>query len=404
MTVPRSPTAPRLADFDVSPDRGFLPATDPLLALARPALAELARLAGELPKLLAARQLRGAVHRLPTVPLETLEGWSPEEYRCAGRSLSFLAHAYVWEDPQRPERRLPACLAVPWCHVMRRLGRPPVLSYASYCLDNWRRLDPTRPIELGNLALATNFLGGMDEDWFVLVHVEIEAQAGQAMAGLVAAQAAALAGDSEGVLRGLETIAAAEDRMVHTLLRMPERCDPYIYYNRVRPYIHGWKDNPALPDGIVYDGVEEYQGRPQRFRGETGAQSSIIPALDAALGVTHAEGPLTHYLVEMREYMPPAHRAFLRAVEAVQDEQRRAVLYGYCHDRKHKEPKLWAAFCECVRRLAQFRETHYDYADRYIHQQHQRSLSNPTAVGTGGTPFMQYLKEHLDETVRLIAE
>ena len=30
--------------------------------------------------------------------------------------------------------------------------------------------------------------------------------------------------------------------------RMPERCDPYVYFERVRPYIHGWRDNPALPE------------------------------------------------------------------------------------------------------------------------------------------------------------
>ena len=28
--------------------------------------------------------------------------------------------------------------------------------------------------------------------------------------------------------------------------KMPEKCDPYIYYHRVRPYIFGTKDNPDL--------------------------------------------------------------------------------------------------------------------------------------------------------------
>ena len=58
-----------------------------------------------------------------------------------------------------------------------------MLSYASYALDNWRRLDPASPIELGNIALLQNFLGGLDEEWFVLVHVDIEAKAGKALAG-----------------------------------------------------------------------------------------------------------------------------------------------------------------------------------------------------------------------------
>ncbi len=394
--------SPDLAEFDLSPDRGFLPAEDPLPKLSGPSTDAFNRLMGELPKLLAARHVRSAVAQLK----ELLPGgdgrWQPNEYRSAGRSLSFLSHAYVWEDPQRPEHRLPAALAVPWCRVMKHLGRPPVLSYASYCLDNWRRLEADRPIELSNIALLDNFLGGVDEEWFVLVHVDIEAKAGRALAGIRRAHDGILEGNPDHVQRGLEMIAAATEQMVETLLRMPERCDPYIYYNRVRPYIHGWKDNPALPDGIVYEGVKEYGGKPQRYRGETGAQSSIIPSLDAALGVTHAEGPLTHYLDEMREYMPPAHRAYISALEKLQDEKGRALLYGHCLDRKKTEPKLWATFCEGIRQLSRFRETHYDYADRYIHQQHQRNLSNPTEVGTGGTPFMKYLKEHLDETKRML--
>ncbi len=45
------------------------------------------------------------------------------------------------------------------------LGRPPVLSYASYALDNWRRIDRKNPIDLGNIALLQNFLGGQDEEY-----------------------------------------------------------------------------------------------------------------------------------------------------------------------------------------------------------------------------------------------
>ncbi|MEQ3648777.1 hypothetical protein [Hyphomonas sp.] len=41
---------------------------------------------------------------------------------------------------------------------------------------------------------------------------------------------------------------------------MPDPCDPYGYFHRVRPWIQGWKDNPALGDGLVYDGVIETGG------------------------------------------------------------------------------------------------------------------------------------------------
>ena len=45
-------------------------------------------------------------------------------------------------------------------------------------LDNWYRLDKDGPIDLSNIAMHQNFFGGADENWFVLVHVAIEAEAG----------------------------------------------------------------------------------------------------------------------------------------------------------------------------------------------------------------------------------
>lgn len=49
--------------------------------------------------------------------------------------------------------------------------------------------------------------------------------------------------------------------------------------------------------------------------GETGAQSSIVPAFDAVLGIRHPEGWLRGYLQDMRHHMPPAHRSFLALLE-----------------------------------------------------------------------------------------
>jgi indoleamine 2,3-dioxygenase len=373
-------------------ERGFLPAPDPLLRLPF-AFTPWEEVAAELPKLLAQQVARRALERLPVLDVGTLA--DGPELRRAMLLLSYFGHGWVWQAGE-VSARLPASIAVPWHAVARRLGRPPVLSYASYALDNWRRLDPTGPIALGNLALLQNFLGGIDEEWFILVHVEIEARAAPALRAIPRAQDAVAAGDVERLTIELRTIADSLEAMVAVLQRMPEGCDPYIYYRRVRPYIHGAKDHPLLRDGIVYEGVEEYRGQGQRFRGETGAQSAIVPSLDAFLGIEHAHDPLRPYLLEMRDYMTPDQRAYIAAVEA--GPALRPLL------RERAAGSTGAAqaielYDRCVAALGAFRGQHLDYADRYIHSQAQTGPDNPTDRGTGGTPFMAYLRKHLEETL-----
>src|SRR5688572_26318672 len=292
-------------------ERGFLPSPDPLHRLPE-TFAPWEEVAAELPKLLAQQAAREVLARMPVLDASVLD--DGPELRRAMLLLSYFGHGWVWQGPE-VSARLPRSIALPWHAAARRLGRPPVLSYASYALDNWRRLDPAGPIALGNLALLQNFLGGIDEEWFILVHVEIEARAAPALDAIPRAQAAVATGDLDRAVVELRAIAASLEAMVTVLARMPEGCDPYIYYRRVRPYIHGAKNHPLLADGIVYEGVEEYGGKGQRFRGETGAQSAIVPSLDAFLGIEHADDPLRPYLLEMRDYMTPEQRAYLATVE-----------------------------------------------------------------------------------------
>ena len=379
-------TPERQSDPGVSPERGFLPATDPLARLDS-RFAAWEETAAELPKLLVSNRLRRRLANLPRLSIEGLD--TPAQQERAMLLLSYLGQSYVWGERTPPEA-IPASIAMPWYEVAVLLDRPPILSYASYALNNWRRLDASGPVEIGNICLLQNFWGGADEEWFVIIHVDIENRAGAALCRLRPAQEAASHGDISALTEHLEAIRDALQGMYAVLLRMPDLCDPYIYYRRVRPYIFGWKDHPAIPNGLVYDGVAAYGERPRQFRGETGAQSSIIPALDAVLGVRHADDPLRAYLLEIRDYMPVDHRRFIAQIEAgpgVRD----VVLSDRSSD-------LVDAYDECVELVRGFRAKHLEYAATYIQHQAQVGATNPTEVGTGGTPFMRYLKKHRDET------
>lgn len=374
-----------LADHGIDPQRGFLPPEDPLTTLSAEYAPWEAAVA-DLPQLLVAGRVRQAVHRLP--PLDTRHLSSAAEYNRAMLLLSYLGQSYVFGTAE-PADHIPAVLAQPWHSVAAELGRHPVLSYGSYALSNWRRFDPAEPIALGNIARLTGFYGGLDEDWFVLIHVAIEATAGPGLLAAVRAQCAAAAGDGDGVAAALTELGDTLERMLAILHRITEHCDPYIYYTRVRQFSFGWKDNPALPDGVWYEGVPEYQGRPQKFRGETGAQSTIIPAFDAVLGLDLSTDPLGAHVIELREYMPPQHRAFLRSFQsgsAVRDLAER--------HRGH----VAESYNRCVELIATFRKEHLHYAATYIRGQRQGSVANPIAIGTGGTPFMRYLADHVNAT------
>ena len=305
--------------------------------------------------------------------------------------FSFLAHAYVWGD-LNPSKVLPACLAKPWVKISEMLGRPAVLSYASYCLDNWHKIDAEEPVSLDNVALNYNFLGGIDEDWFVTIHVCIESEAKLA---ITSALDIALAFENDSIEKDFlsEKLTAIKESMMEVnriFRKMPEKCDPYIYYHRVRPYIFGWKDNPDLPKGLIYDGL--FKNRPQQFRGETGAQSSIIPLLDALFSVKHKKDSLRDYLEEMLLYMPPAHRELIFHVK----KSSKVKMYA------NESIKIRRLVNKCLDQMTQFRSQHIKYANDYIHSQSRNpsdfTSGGSTIRGTGGTPFMRYLRKHRDET------
>ena len=376
----------KIADYGITEEFGYLPAHDPAQSLSA-GNEEWDQFGKDLPKLLMGTNFRKRVQALPKFNIDKLNGEA--EIQRAMLVLSYIGQAYQWSDNEAATV-MPQVLAKPWYEVGQLVGRPPILSYQSYASDNWRRFDQAGPIECGNIGLLQCFLGGQDEEWFILIHIDIEKKAGKALKAIEEVQAAVVAQDGEKVEAALIKMRAALTAMYEVLGRMPERCDPYIYFHRVRPYIFGWRNNPSLPDGVVYEGVDEYKGVGQKFRGETGAQSAIIPAMDGVLGIEHEKDELREYLMEMRTYMPPKHVAFIQAVEAGPSVRNFVTTI--------KRSSLTQVFNDCIELVANFRAMHLEYAGTYIHAQAQATPGNPSAVGTGGTPFMIYLRKHRDET------
>lgn len=351
--------------------RGFLPGNDPARGFPRESeLSMLDELGRDLPSLLHGSDFRERVRRLRIPP------WSGEPttdslplLRLYYVRLGFLASAYVNQVSEPPINLLPKNIARPLCRACELLNRPPILSYDGYALYNWKRFDPDGPIALGNIDTLQNFVHLYDEHWFILVHVEIEGIAGEILEAIEATAIMAHGRDdtAETVRHSIRTIARAIWRQVAALRRIPEHMDPALYFRTFRPYIRFFEN-------VVYEGVSQ---SPLNFRGETGAQSSIVPLLVGFLKIKHRPSALTDHLADMRRFMPAEHRQLLERVE-------RLPSIRHLADRE--------SFNDALEALATFREVHFGWAHDYIN----RWVDDPR--GTGGTPYMEWLKQLIDET------
>ena len=361
-------------------ESGFLP--NKISTLLSNEFDDVEYIAKNLPKILANNQIESEVLNLETE--KNISNLSIDELERAMLLYSYIGHGYIWGGTSI-EKVIPKNISKTWYKISQKLDRPPILSYASYALNNWKLQDVNKPFDLENIRILQNFLGGMDEDWFIMIHIAIEHEAKEILNNLKIYYL-----DKNEDQSYLENALVSIKKINQIMNRMPEKCDPFIYYNRVRPYIFGWKNNPATPNGVIYEGVEEYGGTPQLFRGETGAQSSIVPALDALLGVTHSNDPLKEYLDEMRLYMPKEHRNLLNDLDQWSENNRSNSV---------TEDSSVVLSDEIIKEVHAFRNKHLEYARIYIHEQSLSNQNNSNVVGTGGTPFMKYLDKHLQETV-----
>ncbi|WP_340587709.1 indoleamine 2,3-dioxygenase [Erythrobacter alti] len=386
-----------LKNYAMSRERGYLSHYE-IDEITLPSLfSSVLEAAGNLSGLMSTGRIR---HWLGQLDDPGLDEWAreaaEEEVRTAMVHYSFLVQAYAWGEAE-PPTHLPANLARPMVAIADRLGQAPLLPYSAYVLDNWARLDKSGPIELDNIYMYQNFLGGDDENWFVLIHVAIEAEAGVLLDNAARLVTVAKDGDEDEAERLLVEMDAAWERIYDVFARMPERCDPYIYFHRVRPYIHGWANNPALKDGgLIYEGVEKLGGKPQALRGQTGSQSSIVPAMDALFQVGHSDDPLKSFLDELHQYRPIEHRRFIEDLAAQSTLRDFVSASG--------KQSLKDAFNACLNQSARFRTRHLEYAASYINKQAGSIAGNDPDVGTGGTPFMRYLKKHRDENAAQLVD
>ena len=362
-----------LSDFDVSLTRGFLPEEDPLTELP-PGLEFLDDVGNNLPELIESKKILTVAKTLPILPDRYLDRLNKRELMLAWVRCSHVLSGDVHTQTASP-KIVPRNLAELACAIAEKLGVPPILQYFPYTLNNWKRKDPNGPIKVDNLELIQMFLRIPEQSWFNLIHVDIENEAGLGISNLWEANLCVEHGPIRILEFALLSINESITSMITTMKRMPEGTFPDTYH-RIRPWIMSFEN-------VIYEGVNEYNGQPQTFRGQTGAQTSIFQALEAGMQMPRlSDNKLSIHLFDMRKYMLPKHREFIEYLET-NSKVREFILSS--------APHLIDLYDECVLSILTFLAIHLGYAFYYIHKQ----TDNPK--GTGGTDFMDYLGERIKE-------
>ncbi|CAG8493060.1 1366_t:CDS:2 [Ambispora leptoticha] len=278
-----------LEDYEINPETGFLPSTPPLTRLTDPYYSPWEQIIDIYHDLILAGRLRESINKLPILETDNLK--SIPEYRRAFLVLSILAHGYVWGKYEAVEDLLPTCIAKPWVKVSEVLEIAPVCNHAAVVLWNWRLIFPDAPLDLNNLATLITFTNTEDEAWFYLVTTAIESIGGRALIAIISALEAVRDRDNFKLISALTAICSAMKDINQTLQRMFSKCDPYIFYWKVRPYLAGWENEDRLPKGLIYEGVDQpdENGNPvyRQYVGGSAGQSALIQAIDIALNIEH---------------------------------------------------------------------------------------------------------------------
>ncbi|KAM9311978.1 indoleamine 2,3-dioxygenase 2 [Gastrophryne carolinensis] len=349
-------------------------------------------IAESLAVLIESKKLRDEVRQLPQLDVQYLNGH--RQQRLARVVLSHMVMGYVWQNGENEGVKvLPRALAVPYHKVSEALGLPLIMVHSDFVLANWKKKDPTGLLSVHrNLSTIVSLPGGDNLQGFVLVTLLVEVAAIPAVKAIIQAVGALESDDNETLLKALQDMGQAINMMREALHLMYDYVDSDVYYNTIRTFLSGWKDNPNMPDGLIYEGVSE---EPLYFSGGSAAQSTIYHAFDELLGIQHKPDSFD-FLLKMRHYMLPAHRAFIRWI------QEAPKLPEYVL--RSKDTSILTIFNQCISDLTELRSLHIRIVSKYITtagvkarmKKAQDVSLDQQERGTGGSSAMSFLKSIRD--------
>jgi len=239
-----------------------------------------------------------------------------------------------------------------------------------------------------NLDSLFSFTGSKDEEWFYVDTLLVEVAAIRSVSEVPAIVSNCNVADNSELIKNLCNVEQSIKAMQEAIYHMRDKCDPTVFYTKVRIFHAGWKNNDTLPDGLLYKGVTD---TPLQYSGGNAGQSSTLAMLDVLLGVEHT-GDVQDFFMAQRHHMIERHRLFL--------EELKVRVHLRDHVKLSGDGKLLSTFNNTVEALVNLRNEHIKLVSLYIVLQKGKvgGQASLETKGTAGTGFMQLLKTAWDNT------
>jgi indoleamine 2,3-dioxygenase len=291
---------------------------------------------------------------------------------------------------------IPQSLSIPLRAVSEHLGLPPVCTYSDTICYNYSISGSADDLE--DFSIHSTFSSTQDEVHFYRTQAMIEYRGAQAMPLMKSIISAVNGSCLRPVSTYLGQLANVVEELTEILVNVRTDCDPAVFFSRIRVWFPGGR--------FVYD-LEDGESAEEEWMGSSAAQSSIIQALDAFLGIeplTHkpqekydvqpSDGSKMAFLARMRLYLPADHRNFLEELNRFGQQMRTFILD---HPDRELAAETMEAYNRAIDAMQKFRSGHIRIVALYVTVQQRKGEKSE---GTGGTSGVQFLKSIRDQTIK----
>jgi indoleamine 2,3-dioxygenase len=235
---------------------------------------------------------------------------------------------------------------------------PNVTTYSAVILNNFTYTDNNidRPVDIiNNINTKYAITNTTDEQNFYRVHIAIEKTGSHLIESMY--YVADHVTSKTDFITFLENVATTIKNMRDVMLQMHTLCNPNVFWNQVRVYLGGYTADNGLPNGLRVDGTD----LAFNFGGGSGAQSTLIHAIDIFFNIEHGIEHATKFLADQRVYMPIKHQRYLSDLARIHENdyiKNKVIAFN--------DPDIINAYNDAVRALIDFRSTHYTIVHRYV--------------------------------------